>query len=296
VVNARISPVIVAVGLLAPLWAQTAVMPDIAAMAAPAQGKVGAAFSLMETEKAYAFHGNDRFPMQSVYKLPIALHVMTRVDRGRMALNQLVQITPKDFVKPPQHSPLRDRYPQGTSLTLDEVLAYTVSQSDGTACDVLLRELGGPEMVDAFLELIKITEMRVLHTEKQIGARQATQYKNYSTPVAAIQLLYAIMNPRGLKPSSRDFLLKLMTETPTGRGRIKGNLPPGTPVAHKTGTSGTLKGLTAATNDIGIVTLPDGRHLAVAVFIRDSKADEATREAVIARIARAAYDWALALP
>lgn len=271
-------------------------MPDIAAMAAPAQGRVGAAFSLMETEKAYAFHGNDRFPMQQVYQLPIALHVLTRVDRGRMALNQLVQITPKDFVKPPQHSPLRDRYPQGTSLTLDEMLAYNVVQGDGTACDVLLRELGGPEMVDAFLELIKITEMRVLHTEKQVGARQSTQYKNFSTPVAAIQLLYAIMNPRGLKPESRALLLNWMSETTSGSQRIQGNLPPGTPVAHKAGTSGTVKGVTAATNDVGIVTLPGGRHLAVAVFIRDSKADEATREAVIARIARAAYDWALALP
>lgn len=294
-VRARIRPAIVALWL-ASLWAQTAAMPDLARLAAPAQGAVGAAFSLMETEKAFAFHGNERFPMQSVYKLPIALHVLMRVDRGRMALNQLVQITPKDFVKPPQHSPLRDRYPQGTSLTLEEVLAYNVSQSDGTACDVLLRLLGGPEMTDAFLEQIKITEMRVLNTEKQIGARHATQYKNFSTPVAAIQLLHAIMNPRGLKPESRALLLKLMTDTPTGMRRIKGELPPGTPVAHKTGTSGTRNGVTAATNDIGIVTLPNGRHLAVAVFIRDSKADEAAREAVIARIARAAYDWALALP
>lgn len=285
---------LVALLFLLPWLAAAATLPDLNAIAAPAQGRAGAAFSLMETEKAYALHANERFPMQSVYKLPIAFHIMRRVDRRRMALNQLVQITPKDFVKPGQHSPLRDRYPQGTSLTLEEVLEYAVAQSDGTACDVLLRIVEGPEMVDSMLQLFKIEDMRVLNTEKQIGSNQSTQYKNYSTPAAAIQLLYAIMNPRALSPAGREKLLGWMTNTPTGMNRIKGDLPSGTPVAHKTGTSGTRDGVTAATNDIGIVTLPDGRHLAVAIFIRDSKADLKTREAVIARIARAAYDWALA--
>jgi beta-lactamase class A len=285
---------VVVVLFLLPWLAAAATLPDLSSLAAPAEGRVGAAFSIIETEKAYAFHGNEQFPMQSVYKLPIAFYVMRRVDRERMALNQLVQITPKDFVRPGQHSPLRDKYPQGTSLTLEEVLEYNVSQSDGTACDVLLRIIEGPEMVDAALHLLKIEDMRVLNTEKQIGAKDSVQYKNYSTPIAAIQLLHTIMNERALSPASREKLLGWMTNTPTGMNRIKGELPPGTPVAHKTGTSGTKDGITAATNDIGIVTLPDGRQLAVAIFIRDSKADLKTRESVIARIARAAYDWALA--
>ncbi len=75
-----------------------------------------------------------------------------------------------------------------------------------------------------------------------------------------------------------------------GPRRIPGLLPAGTRVAHKTGTSRTLGGLTRATNDVGIVLLPDARHLAVAVFVADSQADEATREGVIARVARAAWD------
>ena len=67
-------------------------------------------------------------------------------------------------------------------------------------------------------------------------------------------------------------------------------MPAGTAVAHKTGTSGTEKGITAATNDIGIITLPDGRHLAIAVFVSDSPEDEATREGVIAKIAKAIWE------
>jgi len=82
-----------------------------------------------------------------------------------------------------------------------------------------------------------------------------------------------------------------MIHGPTGAHRLKGFLPEGTVVAHKTGTSGTSNGLTRATNDVGIVTLPDGRHMAIAVFVSDSKANEAVREGVIAKIARAAWDY-----
>jgi beta-lactamase class A len=83
-----------------------------------------------------------------------------------------------------------------------------------------------------------------------------------------------------------------MTATRTFPTRLKGRLPAGTKVAHKTGSSGSRNGVSAATNDIGIITLPDGRHLAVAVFLRDSKADEKARDAAIAKVARAAWEKA----
>jgi len=85
-------------------------------------------------------------------------------------------------------------------------------------------------------------------------------------------------------------LLSLMTATPTGPHQLKGLLPAGTVVAHKTGGSGTVNGLTRATNDAGLITLPDGRHLSVVVFVSDTRADTATRDRIIARIARAAWD------
>jgi beta-lactamase class A len=85
-------------------------------------------------------------------------------------------------------------------------------------------------------------------------------------------------------------LLNLLATTSTSPHRVQGLLPPGTRVAHKAGTSGTYHGLTRGTNDIGLVTLPSGRHLAIAVFVADSSADEMAREGVIAKIARAAWD------
>ncbi|MGZ3836350.1 MAG: serine hydrolase, partial [Mucilaginibacter sp.] len=96
---------------------------------------------------------------------------------------------------------------------------------------------------------------------------------------------------KALSKSSNEFLWKIMTETSTGPHRIKGLLPQGAIVAHKTGTSGTNdEGLTPATNDVGIITLPNGKHLAIAVLVCNSKADETTRDGVIAQIAKAAWD------
>ena len=63
-----------------------------------------------------------------------------------------------------------------------------------------------------------------------------------------------------------------MIETPVGLKRTKGLLPHGTGVAHKTGTSSTVNGVTAATNDVGLVTLLNGQHIAIAVFVSDSMA------------------------
>lgn len=144
--------------------------------------------------------------------------------------------------------------------------------------------------VNQYLRELKIQEINVVNNEKEIGADNETQYRNYATPEAAIALLRLLHEGKTLSQLSRALLLKLMIETPTGRKRLKGLLPEGAVVAHKTGTSNTTGGITAATNDLGLITLHDGRHLAVAVFLSDSPADEATREAVIAKITRAVWD------
>jgi hypothetical protein len=147
----------------------------------------------------------------------------------------------------------------------------------------LLRLAGGAEGVQSYLNELKIHEMVVANTEKEIGRDWQTQYRNWATPEAAVTLLRALHERRGLSEQSQSLLLRVLTESTPGAKRLKGLLSAGTIVAHKTGTSGTENGVTATTNDIGIITLPNGRHLAIAVFVSDSPEDEKTREAVIAR-------------
>ena len=114
---------------------------------------------------------------------------------------------------------------------------------------------------------------------------------NTATPAAMTALLGKLARRElGLAPATATALEELLLRVVTGPDRLEGALPPTTPVAHKTGSSATRKGKTAATNDVGLISLPDGRRIAIAVFVHDSPADEKTRELTIARLARAAYD------
>ncbi len=255
------------------------------------RGRVGVGVGVIETGEFEWLNPDGRFPMQSVYKFPIAMAVLAEVDAGKLKLDQTVIVRKAEFLRPGQGSPIRDAHPEGdVQMTVRELIRYAVVQSDGTASDVLLRLVGGPGRVMAFLKGIGITGINVVDTEMTLGKDRQAQYRNWATPRAAVELLKAFHAGKGLSPASHRLLLTDLTDVVTGPNRIKGMLPPGTVVAHKTGTGGTSKGITSATNDIGIVTLPDGRHLVVAVFVADSPADDDTRAAVIARVARAAWD------
>ena len=266
----------------------SAIKDQVAAIALQAHGKVGLAAMALETGETIAsLNPEDHFPMQSVYKLPISMAVMQAVAAGKLKLSDKVAVTPSDMVGPDTFSQVRDRYPKGTSLTVEELLRYTLLISDGTTSDVLMRLAGGPTAVQSYLATLGITDWKVVDTENAFSRDHSLQYRNWATPEAAVALLRALYERRGLSDASQALLLELMTESTTGPKRLKGLLPAGTSVAHKTGTSGTEKGIAAATNDIGIITLPNGKHLAIAVFVSDSTADQETREGVIARIALA---------
>jgi beta-lactamase class A len=242
---------------------------------------------VIETEESVTLNGNQQFPMQSVYKFPIAMAVLAQVDQGKLKLDQKIRVEPSDVL---QGSRILDEKSQGMEFSLAELLKYMVSESDGTSCNVLLRLVGEPRIVTEYLRSLGVNDIVVANTEKELAQDPAVKYRNYATPDATVLLLRAFHEGKGLSKSSQALLLQLMTETTTGPKRIKGLLPDGTVVAHKTGTSSTVNGVTAATNDVGLVTLPNGRHMAIAVFVSDSQANNAIREEVIAKVARAAWD------
>ena len=266
-----------------------------------AAGEVGAAAVLLDTGEAAMLSADERFPMQSVYKLPISMAVLEQVARGRLALDEKVGVTATDMVRKGMRSPLRDQNPNGGEFTIRELIRLAMVESDGTASDVLIRILGDTGETQAFLTRIGIFELKVTNPEKEIGRDWETQYRNYASPAASVELLRWLHITAGheknresnVEDASWSLLLRYMADSIPGDKRLKGKLPKGTTVAHKTGTSGTQNGVTAATNDIGLVSLPNGRTLAIAVFVSDSKADEKTRESVIAEITRAAWNrWA----
>ena len=269
----------------------TSLRNQIEQIARIAEGRVGVAATLLETGASVDLLGNEKFPMQSVYKFPIGMTVLYQVDQGKLQLGQLVRVEKAEYISEQQHSPIRDKYPNGTEISVQELLRYAVSESDGSASDVLLRIVGGTPVVMQYLRSLGIIGITVLNTEKEIGSDNAVQYRNWAQPKQAVQLLRVFQEEHGLSTASRTLLMQLMTETETGLHRLKGLLPNGTVVAHKTGTSWTVDGITAATNDIGLITLPNGQHIAIAVFVSDAKTNQATREEVIAKIAKAVWDY-----
>jgi beta-lactamase class A len=168
-------------------------------------------------------------------------------------------------------------------------MRYMISESDGTACDVLLRLIGGPEKATQGLRALGVENIVIARYEKEMAETAPVASENWTTPETAIELLKLFQEGKVLSKASHDLLLDLMINSRPGAKRIKGLLPAGTVVAHKTGTSATINGVTTATNDIGIITLPDGGQLAIAVFVSDTRAGLMRREEVIAKIAEAAW-------
>ncbi|MFN7941155.1 MAG: class A beta-lactamase [Thermoanaerobaculia bacterium] len=254
-----------------------------------AEGRVGVAATVVESGETVTLRATDRFPMQSVYKLPIAMAALAAVEQGKLALDARIEIGADDLVPAKVHSPFRDQHPKGGEATLEELLRLALVESDSTASDVLLRLLGGPAAANAAVAALGGSGFVIATTEKEMARGEDVQYRNWATPTGIGQLLVAIQTGKVLSDANRARLVAWMTASKPGAKRLRGLLPPEAAVAHKTGTSPTQNGLTRATNDVGIVTLPNGKHLAIAVFVADSTADEATREAVIARIADAAW-------
>jgi beta-lactamase class A len=272
--------------------AQAPLQQQIFAIARDARGKVSVACSLPGSALNCDLNPNAHPPMQSVFKLPLALAVLHQVEQRTLSLDQPVRFLPQDRI-PHAYSPLQDQHPDaGVDVPLRELLRLTVSLSDNVAADILLRLVSGPETVNAYIAALGVSGFHLQDSEAVLHHDVSAQYRNWFEPAGAVQLLRAISDNSPLTRDHTDMLLGWMTpDVPTKR--LDGDLPAGTRVAHKSGTSGVDNGVAHATNDIGLIPMPDGRRIAIAVFVTDSTADGTTRERVIARIARAAYDASL---
>ncbi len=233
-------------------------------------------------------------PMQSVFKLPLGLYVLHLVEEGRLRLDQQVRFERADLFDPKAFSPLQDRYPNADAdVPLRELLQLTVSLSDNAAADILLRLSGGTEPVRQYIAALGVEGFNLRHSEHQLQRDERLQYQDWFAPAGAVQLLRRIADESPVNAQHTALLLNWMTSS-ARPGRLAGMLPQGTVVAHKTGTSGTEHGVSAATNDIGLITLPDGERLAIAVFLTDATADDSGRDRAIARAALAIYQAAVA--
>ena len=288
-----------------PAHPQSALQARVASIAADARGTVSVSCLLPGTELNCDLNPHAHSPMQSMFKYPLALTVLHLADTGKLlpaqqpgeplatTLARPVRFLPEDRIAH-SYSPLTDRYPEANvDVPLGELIQLAAGKSDNGATEALLRVIGGPVVVEAYLHSIGIGAFQLQDGEHGLDRDPTAQYRNWIEPAAAAHLLERLVIDPPLSAGANAFLVETLTASTTGPGRLRAGLPAGTRLAHKTGTSGEHHGKAEATNDIGLITLPDARQLAVAVFVTDSRADEATRDRVIAQIGRAAYDAAL---
>ncbi|HAY30255.1 MAG TPA: class A beta-lactamase, subclass A2 [Alistipes sp.] len=247
---------------------------------------------LSNRDEIVAANDSILFPLMSVFKFHIALAVLDRMDRNRTRLDSVVRIKASDM-HPDTYSPLRERHPgRDFSITIAELLRYSVAHSDNNACDILLEYAGGPEVVEKYVRGLGIENTFISASEKTMHDRIENQYLNRSTPTATARLIETFFENRLFASKYKKFLIRIMTETSTGQDKLKGLLPPDCTVGHKTGSSDrTSTGVKIADNDAGFVLTPDGKRYYIAVFVSDSQEDDPTNASIIARISAIVYDF-----
>jgi len=258
------------------------------------QSTVGIAINGMDIHDTLSINGDEHFPMQSVFKFQIALTLLSEIVKGKFTLNQEIEIKKSELL-PGLWSPLREEYPEGVTLSIAEIIKYTVALSDNVGCDILLNLLGGPQAVEDYFHGLGFKDFAVKINEETMQNNWEMQFLNWTTPKESNRILSAFYKNKKalLSNESYDFIWKIMKETQTGKTRLRGQLPKETIVAHKTGWSGKNKktGITAAVNNIGVVFLPNGKYFIISVFITDSTEDLKTNEKLISDIAKVVWDY-----
>ena len=233
-----------------------------------------------------------RYPTMSVYKFHQALAVLDYLNKHNLPLEQQVYVS-KSALLPETHSPLRDKKPEGNFyMPIKELMQYSVSQSDNNACDILFNFLGGTAPVEQYIKNLGIQQIAITKTEQEMSEDFDNQYGNWTTPYAAVQLLEIFLQQELFASNYKTFLSDALIQTSTGKDKIKGLLPSGAIVGHKTGMSSRNSNeVKAGDNDLGFIKLPNNKNLSIAVFIVNSTENDTTNAKIIAQISKAAYEY-----
>jgi beta-lactamase class A len=291
---------------------------EIASRARP--GVLGVGLMNLDSGQVFAFNGDRRFPMQSVFKLPLAAAALSEVEQGRLALSDTLSIDADQLS--PGHSPITAAWPQRRVYRIEDLLRAALTEGDNTAADVLMKQIGGPGAVTAWLtdqglrgvnidryerELAMETlgmasfrpawrspavfaaELKAVSATDQRAAvqRYLTDPRDTATPRGMLAFLHRLDRRELLPPDATRTLLSLMSQTRRGSERIRAGLPRNTFLAHRPGSSGAVQGICAAHNDVGLFVLPDRRTYALALFLSGARADAAVRDRILADATRA---------
>jgi len=255
------------------------------------KAETGIAVKNFDNNDTLTFNADKHLVMQSVFKLPLVMYTLHLIDSGVLRSDQKVLIRPEDYFD--TWSPIMQKYPNANvELTIEELMIETLTLSDNVGCDILFRLVGGPFIVNNYFHSIGITDIEIVYNERDMHVDWKNQFANWSTPLAMVQILERVYHADLLSKSSHDFIWKSMVDCPLGKMRLRGLLPPETEIAHRTGTGGANdQKVIGAVNDVGIVKLPNGDHVAIVAMISNASEEQAALESAIAQVAKVVYDY-----
>ena len=261
---------------------------QVSALADGAQGRIGVAAIDLASGRSLSVLGTQPFPLASTSKIAVVATFLDGVDRGRFRLSdQFPLMIP---VPSPKFSSAEAPARPGAMVSAERLIELAITRSDNNATDALLAAIGGPSEVNRWLNRAGISGMRMDRTiatlvrdDGAINPAVSVDLRDSSTPLAMVELLSGLYNGQWLSPGSRSVLLGAMSRCVMGKRRMPAQLPADARLAHKTGT------LFNTSSDVGIIETPDGRAMAVAVYVT-GQGGKPGREARIASITRAIYD------
>jgi beta-lactamase class A len=261
---------------------------QVASLASAQEGRIGVAAFDMTTGRTVAVLGNQPFPMASTSKIAIVATFLEGVDQGRFSLNDqfplMIPVPSRKFDGPV--APVR----AGGMTSALNLIELALTRSDNHATDALLAVVGGPQAVNRWLRHSGLNDLHIdrdiatlVRDDGAVDPARTIDTRDSATPVGMVRLLSGLYRGEWLSASSRAVLLGAMERCRTGQRRMRALLPEDARVAHKTGT------LYNTSSDVGIFHMPDGRPVAVAIYVT-GQGGKPNRDARIAAIARALYD------
>ena len=260
----------------------------IAELANPAQGRIGVAAVDLATGEQIMVLGDQLFPMASTSKIAVAATFLEMVEQGRYTLtSEFPLLLPERSARfSSAKAPVRE----GQYMPAIDLIEIMITRSSNPATDALLAAVGGPAAVNDWVRRQGIQNFSInrdiatlVRDDGEFNPANHIDKRDAATPRAMAQLLAGLYRGDFLSDESRRVLLGAMSRTVTGKRRIPAHIPLEARVSHKTGS------LNNTSSDIGIIECPDGRAIAVAIYVT-GQGTKLAREERIAAIARALYD------